>query len=442
MGKICLKCGNELNDNAKFCSKCGSQYEDLKAEEQEEESACQEESKFCSYCGNRISMNAKFCSICGNSLILNNSNQDQMEMQKEDVLKKVKKGVGGFVNTINEMTGQEGNVEIRLKELVSGVLKKHSLAEREELFICGTKKTTPKESEMVADWPKPWLFSRVFLLFSIVFIGLLIVIMEFGNMNGIPGAMFVGALAVPFSLVVFFWETNVPRNISIFDVVSTFFVGGVLSLISTLLLYEVVGVGELDYIGAILVGIVEEIGKIIVVGHYIKKQNTKYILNGLLLGACVGAGFAVFETAGYAFNGLLSSQDISYMIDILFLRAVLSIGAHTVWTAIAAVGLVLAKGENEFDNNDYYKPQFLKFLILVIVMHAIWDMPITFGSSIHLIQILLCIIVITVVLILLSSGLRQVSLIADKARKNIRDSFPNMAYNTDENDIRGGQNDE
>ena len=22
MGKICLKCGNELSDNAKFCSKC------------------------------------------------------------------------------------------------------------------------------------------------------------------------------------------------------------------------------------------------------------------------------------------------------------------------------------------------------------------------------------------------------------------------------------
>ena len=201
MGKICLKCGNELSDNAKFCSKCGSQYEDLKAEEQGEESACQEESKFCSYCGNRISMNAKFCPICGNSLILNNSKQDQMEMQKEDVLKKVKKGVGGFVNTINEMTGQEGNVEIRLKELVSGVLKKHSLAEREELFVCGTEKTTPKESEMVADWPKPWLFSRIFLLFSIVFIGLLIVIVEFGNMNGVPGAMFVGAFTVPFSLV-------------------------------------------------------------------------------------------------------------------------------------------------------------------------------------------------------------------------------------------------
>ena len=91
MKKICLRCGNELSDNAKYCSKCGSQYEELKAEAQGAELACQEESKFCTYCGNRISMNAKFCPICGNSLILSNNKQDQMKMQKEDVLTKVKK---------------------------------------------------------------------------------------------------------------------------------------------------------------------------------------------------------------------------------------------------------------------------------------------------------------------------------------------------------------
>ena len=44
-------------------------------------------------------------------------------------------------------------------------------------------------------------------------------------------------------------------------------------MISTLLLYDVVGVGELDYIGAILVGIVEEVGKIIVVISKSKTQN-------------------------------------------------------------------------------------------------------------------------------------------------------------------------
>lgn len=81
----------------------------------------------------------------------------------------------------------------------------------------------------------------------------------------------------------------------------------------------------------------------------------------------------------------------------------------------------------------------MKFLVLVIVLHAIWDMPITFGSSIHLVPVLLCIIAITVALILLSSGLRQVSFIADKARRN---TFQYTEENTGENDVGGGRKDE
>ena len=42
MGKICLKCGNELNDNASV--------------------------KFCSNCGNEILTNAKFCGNCGTQI--------------------------------------------------------------------------------------------------------------------------------------------------------------------------------------------------------------------------------------------------------------------------------------------------------------------------------------------------------------------------------------
>lgn len=412
MGKICPNCGKELSENAKFCSKCGNRYE-------EQTDITQQNCKFCSNCGNQVRADAKFCHVCGYQLLQDIDKNNQPEKQKQTVVGHMKKGVGGFVNTINDMTGQQGQADIHLKELFSEVFKKHSVEERDELFICGTKKTTPKESEMIADWLKPWLFSRIFLLFSIVFICLLIVIINYGNTNGIPGAMFIGALVVPFSLVIFFWETNVPRNINIFDVVSIFFVGGVWSLISTLALYDIVDVGNLDYTGAILVGIVEEVGKIVVVGHYIKKRNTRYILNGLLLGSCVGAGFAVFETAGYAFNMLLSTLEITSMIHILFLRAVLSVGGHVMWTAIASVGLVLAKGEDSFENKCYYSPQFLKFLVLVIVMHAIWDMPITFGSSVHLVQILLCVAAIIVVLTLLSSGLRQVSEIADRKKSEV-----------------------
>ena len=395
MEKVCPKCGNEMKGDAKFCSKCGEKYEESEQNNQQ--------LSFCPNCGKQVKINARFCPACGKNLLMNQTEQH------ENTVQRLNSGLGKFMNTINDMTGENGNVDIHLKELVSQVFKKHSIEEREELFTCGTKKTTPAVSEMITDWPKPWLFSKIFILFGATFVGLLFMILGFENPNAVPGAMFIGALIVPFSLVIFFWETNIPRNISIFDVVSIFFIGGVLSLISTLVLYDFVYIEEINYMGAILVGIVEEIGKIIVVGHYIKKSNTKYILNGLLLGACVGAGFAVFETAGYAFSSLLSAMDISSMIHTLVLRAALAIGGHTLWTAIAAVGLVVAKGENRFENKYYFSPKFLRFLVLVIVLHAIWDMPISLGSSIALVQWLLCAIAVIIVLVLLSSGLRQVS---------------------------------
>ena len=169
------------------------------------------------------------------------------------------------------------------------------------------------------------------------------ILLEFQNINAIPGFIFMGAMTVPFALLVFFWEVNAPRNISIFSVVSMFFVGGVLSLVCTLILYKITGAGNLSYIGALLVGLVEEAGKIVVVAYYMKKTDSKYILNGLLLGACVGAGFAVFESAGYAFRNLLETSSTDVMLNVTLLRGVLSLGGHVVWTAIAGAALAATK---------------------------------------------------------------------------------------------------
>ena len=186
-------------------------------------------------------------------------------------------------------------------------------------------------------------------------------------------------------------------------------------------MYGYIYVGELNYTGAILVGIVEEVGKIVVAGHYVKKRNTSYILNGLLLGACVGAGFAVFETAGYAFSALLYGG-IPSMIDVLILRGALAIGGHTLWAAISTAGLVIAKGERPFDRKMYLDPKFLKFLLLVIALHAVWDMPITLGQSVYLVQWVLCAVAVVIVLVLLSSGLRQVSAVSERARRQKRNA--------------------
>lgn len=423
MSRICPKCGKEMSDTAKFCNQCGYRFE--------------ERQLFCLWCGAKVESGDRFCPECGRSLSQGgpgpqqnagwqnagqkNTGQAGGGFTKDEFISMSKSGVGKFVDAINDMTGQEGKTDIRLRELVSEVFRRHTVEEREELFISGTKKTTPAPENMTADWPHPWLFARIFLMFLVVFAGLLVMILQFSNTNAIPGAMFIGALIVPFSLVIFFWETNIPRNISIFDVVSIFFIGGVMSLIFTLILYGYIYVGELNYTGAILVGIVEEVGKIVVAGHYVKKRNTSYILNGLLLGACVGAGFAVFETAGYAFSALLYGG-IPSMIDVLILRGALAIGGHTLWAAISTAGLVIAKGERPFDRKMYLDPKFLKFLLLVIALHAVWDMPITLGQSVRLVQWVLCAVAVVIVLVLLSSGLRQVSAVSERARRQKRNA--------------------
>ena len=423
MSRICPKCGKEMSDTAKFCNQCGYRFE--------------ERQLFCLWCGAKVESGDRFCPECGRSLSQGgpgpqqnagwqnagqqNTGQAGGGFTKDEFISMSKSGVGKFVDAINDMTGQEGKTDIRLRELVSEVFRRHTVEEREELFISGTKKTTPAPENMTADWPHPWLFARIFLMFLVVFAGLLVMILQFSNTNAIPGAMFIGALIVPFSLVIFFWETNIPRNISIFDVVSIFFIGGVMSLIFTLILYGYIYVGELNYTGAIPVGIVEEVGKIVVAGHYVKKRNTSYILNGLLLGACVGAGFAVFETAGYAFSALLYGG-IPSMIDVLILRGALAIGGHTLWAAISTAGLVIAKGERPFDRKMYLDPKFLKFLLLVIALHAVWDMPITLGQSVYLVQWVLCAVAVVIVLVLLSSGLRQVSAVSERARRQKRNA--------------------
>lgn len=415
MSKRCPGCGREMKDTDLFCIHCGTKYE----EGSHTEAAGGAPESACPYCGGKVGPKDRFCMSCGRE----QPGFEQAERQPEsgfgmdDFVQASKSGMEKVVNTLNDMTGQEGEADIRLRELVSEVFKKHTADERDELFISGTKKTTPAPENMVSDWPHPWLFARIFLMFLLVFAGLLVMITQFDNLNGVPGAMFIGALAVPFSLMVFFWETNIPRNISIFEAVSIFFVGGVMSLICTLILYNFIQVGELNYTGAVLVGIIEEIGKIVVVGHYIKKMNTGYILNGLLLGSCVGAGFAVFETAGYAFNALLLSGSVSGMVDILVLRGAMAVGGHTLWAAISAAGLVIAKGDRPFDKRFYLEPGFLKFLVLVIALHAVWDMPIRFGESMYLVQWVLCAVAVLVALVILSSGLRQVSAVVKEAKK-------------------------
>ncbi|WPC44231.1 PrsW family intramembrane metalloprotease [Clostridium sp. JS66] len=363
---------------------------------------------YCPNCGTKnLDKSSRFCGNCGFSFY-SNKNYYRGQQYSKTIGEQAKDTFDGFVNKVNTMAGGSGQVELNLRDLVINVFQKHTIEERENIFICGTARTTPREEEISSEWPKPWLYSRVFMVFAVTFVILVSLLELFHNVNAYPGIIFIGALAVPFSLLVFFWEVNAPRNINIFDVTKIFFIGGVFSLLVTLMLDSMFSTGQLDYSSAILTGIIEEVGKIVVVAYFLRGTKEKYILNGLLLGAAVGAGFAVFETAGYGFRALIMAN-YSAMMSTIYLRGIFAFGSHIVWAAMSGAALVMAKKGNILKMDHIMSGQFLKFFIIAIMLHAIWDMPIDINSDIPFVQIMLTGIAWIIILVLISVGLKQIS---------------------------------
>src|SRR5699024_1609118 len=134
---------------------------------------------------------------------------------------------------------------------------------------------------------------------------------------------------------------NAPQNISLYEIAVMFFVGGAASFPATLILHSIFPVYDLTFSSAIIIGVVEEVGKLAIIIYFINKLNPKYILNGLLIGAAIGAGFAAFESTGYAFAAdFFGSQS---MISVTLLRAWSGICKRTLWCAIVWRYIVLVK---------------------------------------------------------------------------------------------------
>jgi len=331
----------------------------------------------------------------------------------------VKNSFNHATGRINTLVGEEGEVRLNLKDIFSNVFKKHSKEEAELIFISGTSFTTPKESEIPVTWPKPWLFSRVFLTLALTFFLLFIANDIFQNFFALPGLIVIGSFAVPFSLLIFFWEMNAPQNISLYEIAVMFFVGGAASFPATLILHSIFPVYDITFFGAIVIGVVEEIGKLAIIIYFINKLNPKYILNGLLIGAAIGAGFAAFESTGYAFAAdFLGSQS---MISVTLLRAWTGIGTHTIWSAIAGAALVLVKGDYEITINQIFSWPFLRLFIVSMALHAAWDMPIFIHENFYLQYIILIFIGWIFIFVLISAGLRQIDrLNTERSPDNLR----------------------
>lgn len=385
--------------------------------------------KYCPGCGATNSDNALFCGKCGHSLSF--AGNRSSSASGETSASGNEKG-SSWVDSLNDYVGNDRPADLNWKVLFSDVFKKHSKEEAEAIFICGTTTTTPSPAEVSKDWPHPWLYSRVLLMFLSAFVLLWICCSVFGNTNALPGLIVVGAFAVPLSTLILFVEVNAWRNVSMYEVLYTFLVGGCASLVTTLFLFSVYTVEDLDFFGATMVGLIEELGKVVIVYLFLRRIRQLSILAGLLVGASVGAGFAAFESAGYALQPMIQFMqytgyaaaygqqlDSSMMLDAInqsiFLRGFLAPGGHVAWAAISGAALVIASrvtgGVMSVDV--FANKKFWRLFIIPVILHALWDSPLSvIGSDIFLIPILLLLFVWIVVLILINMGLSEVSRIA------------------------------
>jgi len=295
---------------------------------------------------------------------------------------------------------------LTLKDVFSDVFKPHSKGDGERIFIAGTELSTPRESEMLSEWKRPWLFFRV-LVYGLLLFAMLWVCLIFIGDKVVPVFIVAGSFITPIAVLIFFWELNIPRNIPVYDVIKMFLLGGALSLVFT-------GLFSIFLSGPpIIAPFVEEPAKVLALAVFLNKgDKNKYILNGILIGGAVGAGFAAVESAGYAY------VNMDLAVPIIILRGILAPGMHVAWAAITGGALAAVKGSDKLQGKHFTDIAFLKYLAVSVVLHFVWNSGIVIvsfgvlGSLMHYILIALAWIAL---LKLMSKGIKQIVMISGGA---------------------------
>lgn len=368
----CVECGKEVSSSAKVCPHCGIKLN---------LSSCPE-------CGVRLKGDETVCPDCGYPI-------------------KNKTTSNVITENLDKLTGAKSENYVTFKDLFRNTFQKHSDEELDDIFVCGTKNTTPDIKNIKPKDASAWVYFKILVFFIIAYIPTRMGYITYGQANFLPAMIMLGAFAIPVTVLMFFYEINLFRNIPFYKVVKYFVLGGALSLIFTILLSTLgFNMDISTYSGALMVGLVEEVAKAIVVALFLfKSKKSNYILDGLLIGAAVGAGFAAFETAGYILRFGLSSGNAA-MLNIIKLRGFLAPGGHVAWAAIEGAALMYVKGFDKLDKKHLNDKRFLLICLIPILLHGIWDMPIS--SPYYIVQIALTVAAWVVIIYFINLGLKQI----------------------------------
>ena len=275
---------------------------------------------------------------------------------------------------LEKMFGYEYANTYNEKFLFKNVFKKRSREEYETTLTQGMFRN--KISHNVIGIEAPWLYMRLFF-FMLLCTGVAFVLAIVGS--PMPFVM-VGGLCSALPLMMFLFESNFARNLSIVDVLKMFAIGGLGSIVLTLFLRIS---SNNDIVNTIVVApIFEEICKAIMVVIFVAKIKPTNMLTGLLIGFSVGSGFSFFENVMYGFDNyiyalLVSGDEIvasSVSIGNIVARTASDfLMGHHYWTGLFGAIYVLFKKKANFDIKELFQWRVMLALLFSMSLHAMWN---------------------------------------------------------------------
>jgi RsiW-degrading membrane proteinase PrsW (M82 family) len=191
-----------------------------------------------------------------------------------------------------------------------------------------------------------------------------------GNPNLFPTVVMIGSFLIPVTYVTFFYERRHLSKLAISTTMISFIYGGTLGVLAASLL-EPIFVRRLDVVNLMVVGLIEEFAKILGVFVIARRLRHDSEMDGLILGAAAGMGFAALESMGYSFTAFLASGgSLSQTVGVTLLRGILSPVGHGTWTAILASVLFRESRAGHFRINF----KVIGAYLLVSVLHGLWDL--------------------------------------------------------------------
>jgi RsiW-degrading membrane proteinase PrsW (M82 family) len=184
-----------------------------------------------------------------------------------------------------------------------------------------------------------FVWPRVFRIGLVMWGAAVLVTQLTSDLTLVPAVILIGSFLVPVTCLIVAWEhrfANGVPQVSTTMVLRAATVGGLGGLLAAAALEQLVVHQNLGMYYE--VGLIEEAAKLAALLWCARMLTGRTVRGGLVLGASVGFGFAALESAGYAFNAMLTPQGLSLasLVDTEVLRAVLAPFGHGVWTAVAA----------------------------------------------------------------------------------------------------------